>query len=73
MLTNHLREDNLPLSPEELAICQTAFDTTCHTLKIEKDTPEARRLAVYAFELYRQGIRDPQELAQLAGIAVQQY
>ncbi len=70
MLTDHLREANLPLTSSQLTACQAAFDAACADLGIDKGGGVARRLAVYVFEYYRQGIGTPDELRKLAALAI---
>jgi len=73
MITNHLTGESLPLEPEDLAICQSIFDKVCADFSVQKNSPAAKKIAVYVWELYRQGLRNPDELHQLAKIALRQY
>ena len=73
MLADQLNDNNLALSLMELAKCQESFDSICADLSVEKGSPAAKKLAVYVFELYRQGIRNSYELKQLASMAMRQY
>ena len=73
MITNHLTGESLPLDPEDLSICQSIFDKVCADLSVQKNSAAAKKIAVYVSELYRQGLRNPDQLHQLAKMALRQY
>jgi len=56
-----------PLTSEDLAICNTVFDDLRGRHRIKDDKVGASRLAAIIIELYRQGVREPAQLALLAG------
>jgi hypothetical protein len=58
-----------PLTSEDLEVCQKAFEAVLTKLNVEKDCEEAQRAAAIVIELYRQGIHDEIQLANLASVA----
>ncbi|MCV9967008.1 hypothetical protein OIU34_34820 [Pararhizobium sp. BT-229] len=62
-----------PLSPEDLNFCKAAFDQICRAQRVDPTTGEANDMAVLVIELYRQGIRDCDQLASLIGKADEEH
>lgn len=56
-----------PLTSEDLRICNDVLKALSREQGIEKDKEAVTRLAAMIIELYRQGVRDPGQLAVLAG------
>jgi len=49
----------------DLARCQVVFDALIQEAGATKDTEEANRIAGIVVELYRHGIRDPEQLQMM--------
>ncbi|WP_431324420.1 hypothetical protein [Rhizobium sp. YTU87027] len=60
-----------PLTSEDLAVCDSVLDDICHRYGIENDKEAVSRLAAIIIELYRQGVREPKQLALLAGATLE--
>ncbi len=56
-----------PLSPEDLNFCKATFDQICLEQGVDPETDEASDLAALVIELYRQGVRDHDQLAAMIG------
>ncbi|OCJ03738.1 hypothetical protein A6U87_17535 [Rhizobium sp. AC44/96] len=63
-MTNSLRD--MPLTSEDLAVCNTVLDDISREFGIVADTQTVARLASIIIELFRQGVRDPEQLKLLA-------
>ena len=58
-----------PLTSEDLDTCQRAFEVVIKNLNVDRDAEEGQRAAAIVIELYRQGLRDEVQLAELASSA----
>ena len=56
-----------PLSPEDLNVCKATFDRICAAQRVHPETDKASDLAALVIELYRQGVRDHDQLAAMIG------
>ncbi|RWY79940.1 hypothetical protein EHI44_30800 [Rhizobium leguminosarum] len=51
-----------PFDGRDLIVCQTVFNKLQAQLRTVVDAEEANRIAAIIVDLYRQGIRDPEQL-----------
>ncbi|MGO4566301.1 hypothetical protein AB4Z52_14745 [Rhizobium sp. 2YAF20] len=58
--------DDLPLYPEDLAICQRVYDALRQECGIEHDPAMCDLLAWHAITYYRRGVKDEAQLRHLA-------
>lgn len=63
-MTSRLRDQ--PLTSEDLAVCNTVLDDIAGEFGIVADKQTVARLASIIIELFRQGVRDPDQLKLLA-------
>ncbi|NLS08136.1 hypothetical protein HGP14_33620 [Rhizobium sp. P32RR-XVIII] len=56
-----------PLTSEDLRICNDVLKALSREHRIEKGKAAVTRLAAIIIELYRQGVREAEQLAMLAG------
>lgn len=63
-MTIRLRDQ--PLTSEDLAVCNNVLNEISLEFDIAPDTQTVSRLASIIIELFRQGVRDPEQLKLLA-------
>ena len=63
--TSKNRRDE-PLTSADLSVCNDVLKILCRQHAIEKDQGAVTRLAAIIIELYRQGVRDSEQLRLLA-------
>jgi hypothetical protein len=56
-----------PLTSEDMTVCNHVLDELCRELGLVNDKIVVARLASIIIELYRQGVRDQDQLKLLAG------
>jgi hypothetical protein len=57
------------LDARDLDVCQQVFDSLCEKAGVSKDSEEASRIAAIVIDLYRQGVRDPDDLRTIVETA----
>jgi hypothetical protein len=62
-MTSRLRDQ--PLTSEDLAVCNNVLNEISLEFDIAPDTQTVSRLASIIIELFRQGVRDPEQLKLL--------
>ncbi|TCU20275.1 hypothetical protein [Rhizobium sullae] len=65
--THQPRLRDVPLTSEDLAICDMVLDELCAEFQLANDRSVVDHLASIIIELYRQGVREPEQLTLLAG------
>lgn len=63
---DRIRQEDLPLYPEDLAICQRVFDALRQDCGIAHDQAMCDLLAWHVISCYRCGVRDEVQLGHLA-------
>jgi hypothetical protein len=63
-MTSRLRDQ--PLTSEDLVVCNAVLDDISREFGIVGDTQKVTRVASIIIELFRQGVRDPEQLKLLA-------
>jgi hypothetical protein len=63
-MTTRIRDE--PLTSEDLAVCNMVLDDISAEFSIVADKQSVARLASIIIELFRQGVRDPEQLKLLA-------
>ncbi|MBB4117293.1 MULTISPECIES: hypothetical protein [Rhizobium] len=59
----------VPLDSRDLETCQHVFDKLRADYTIARDSDEAERMASIIIEIYRQGVRDPNQLQSMVEAA----
>ncbi|PKA44717.1 hypothetical protein N2599_20785 (plasmid) [Rhizobium sullae] len=65
--THQPRLRDVPLTSEDLAICDMVLDELCAEFQLANGGSVVDHLASIIIELYRQGVREPEQLKLLAG------
>lgn len=60
---------DVPLTSEDLNVCNVVLDRLVRKLDIATDKENVASLAAIIIELFRQGVHDPEQLQLLAGAA----
>lgn len=65
MIERHIRGRDLPMTSEDLAICQDVLDAVKAEFQLDRDDEETARIAAVIIELYRQGVHNFNQLKVL--------
>ncbi len=69
MIERHIRGRDLPMTSEDLAICQRVLDAVKAEFQLDRDDEETARIAAVVIELYRQGVHNFDQLKVLVSAA----
>ncbi len=62
MVQTIIKRSNAPLDARDLELCQHVFDEIRAAADIPRQSEEGERIAAIVIELYRQGVRNPEQL-----------
>lgn len=65
MSERKISERDLPMTSEDLAICQRVLDAVRAEFQLDEDDEETSRAAAIIIELYRQGVHNVDQLRVL--------
>ncbi|MBY5461766.1 hypothetical protein HFO89_36655 [Rhizobium leguminosarum] len=63
------KKSQLPLDFRDLEPCQHVFDDRRSTADVPRNSEEAERIAAIVVKLYRQGVRNPEQLKTMVQAA----